>query len=54
MYGRVLSREDGHVLRMALYLVVEGQKEQREAEKQVEEESVKAGLRMEDALCRSK
>ena len=45
-YLHVLRREDGHVLR----LKVEG----RKRKKQVEEDSVKVGLRMEDALCRSK
>ena len=42
----------------ALYFEVEGQrkkgKQKRTLKKQVEEESVKVGLRMEDAICRSK
>ena len=57
-YGHVLRRENGHVLRRALDFVVEGQKKngwpKRTWKKQVEEESVKIGLRREDALCRSK
>ena len=43
---------------MASGFVVEGQREKgrlkRTWKKQVEEESVKVGLRMEDALCQSK
>ena len=54
-YGRVLRREDGHVLRRALDFEVEGQRKKwrpkRTCKKQVEEESVKIGLRREDALC---
>ena len=54
----MLSREDGHVLRRAFNFQVEGQRKKewpkRTWEKQVEEEGVKVGLRMEDALCRSK
>ena len=57
-YAYVLRREDGHVLRMALDFVVEGQRKKgrlkRTWRKQVEEESVKVGLRREDALFRSK
>ena len=57
-YGRALRREDGHVLRRALDLKVEGQMKKgrpmRTWKKQVEEESVKIGLRREDELCRSK
>ena len=57
-YGHVLRREDGHVLRMALDFVVEGQRKKRRLKrtciKQVEEDSVKVGLRRKDALCRSK
>ena len=53
-YGHVLRREDCHVLRRALDFEVEGQKEKRWPKrtwkKQVEEESVKVGLRREDAL----
>ena len=48
-YGHVLRREDGHVLRRALDFEVEGQRKKgrskRMWEKQVEEESVKVGLR---------
>ena len=46
-YGHVLSREDGHVLRMTLDFEVEGQRKKgrlkRTSKKQVEEESVKVG-----------
>ena len=56
-YGRVLRREDGHILRRALNFEVEGQRNKempkRTWKKQVEEESMKAGLRRKDALCRS-
>ena len=56
-YEHVLRREDGHVLRKALDLEVEDQRKKgrlkRPWKKQVEEESVKVGLRKEDALCRS-
>ena len=45
----------GHVLRRAVDFVVEGQRRKgrpkRTWKKQVEEESVKVGLRREDALC---
>ena len=51
----MLGREDGHVLRMALDFEVEGQRKEgrprRIWKKLVEEESVKVGLRREDALC---
>ena len=54
----MLRREDGHVLRRALYFEFEGQRRKRRPKriwkKQVEEESVKVGLRKEDVLCRSK
>ena len=57
-YGHVLRREDGHALRRALYFGVEGQckkgRPKRSWKKQVEEESMKVGLRRESALCRSK
>ena len=57
-YGHVLRREDGHVLRRALYFEIEGQRKKGRTKmtwnKQVEEERVKAGLRRENALCRSK
>ena len=63
-YDHVLRREDGHVLRRALYFEVEGQRKkgtpkekmetEEDMEKQVEEESVKIDSRREDALCRSK
>ena len=53
-YDHVL-REDGHVLRWALDFDVEGQEKEerskRRWKKQVEEESVKVGLRRKDALC---
>ena len=56
-YGHVLRRVYGHVLGRALYFEVEGQREEVEVKgtwkKQVEEESIKVGLRREDALCRS-
>ena len=55
-YGHVLRRENGHVLRRALDLEIEGQRKKgrpkRTWKKQVEKESVKVGLRREDALCR--
>ena len=57
-YGHVLRIEDGQVLRRAFNFEVEGQRKiwrlKRTWKKQVEEESVMVGLRMEDALCRSK
>ena len=56
-YGHVLRRVDGHVLRRALDFVVKGQRKKgspkRTWKRQVEEESVKVGLRREDALWRS-
>ena len=55
--GHVLRREDGHVLRRALDIEVEGQRKKRMLywtwKKQIEEESMKVGLRRKDALCRS-
>ena len=55
--GHVLRREDGHVLRRALDFEVVGHRKKgklkRTWKNQVEEESVKFGLRREDALCRS-
>ena len=57
-YGHVLRREDGHILRRTLDLEVEGQRKKgrpkRTWKKQVEEESMKVGLRRKDELCRSK
>ena len=54
-YGHVLRREDGHVLRNALDFVVEGQmkkgRPKMTLKKQVDEESVKIGVRKEDAFC---
>ena len=54
----MLRREDGHILRRALNLEVECQRKKgrlkRTWKKQVEEESVKVGLRREDALCLSR
>ena len=51
-------RKHGHVLMRALDLEVEDQREKgrpkRTWKEQVEEESVKIGLRREDALCQSK
>ena len=48
-------REDGHVLRKALDFEVEGQRMKeilkRTWKRQVEEESMKVGLRRKDALC---
>ena len=52
-YGHVLQSEDGLVLRMALDFLVEGQRKKWRLKRQFEEESVKVGLRMEDALCQS-
>ena len=51
-YGHVLRREGGHVFIRALGFEVEGQS--RTWKKQVEKESMKVGLRREDALCHSK
>ena len=57
-YGHVLMRFGGHILRRALDFEVDGQRKNRELrmtwKKQFEEESVKVGLRREDALCQSK
>ena len=54
-YGHVLRRENGHVLRRALDFEFECQRKKmmpkRTWKMQVEEESVKVGLRREDALC---
>ena len=54
-YSLVLRREDGHVLRRALDFEVEGQQKNGRLKRtwrwQVEEESVKVGLRREDAFC---
>ena len=55
--GHVLRREDGHVLRMALDLEVEGQWKkgrQKVMEKACWGRKWKIGLDLEDALCRSK
>ena len=56
--GHVLRREDGHILKRALDFEVEGQRRKgrpkRMWKKQVEEESMKVGLRRKDTLCRSK
>ena len=57
LYGQVLTREDGHVLRAFDFEVEDQTKKgrpKRTWKNQVEKESVKVGLRMEDALCRSK
>ena len=57
-YGHVLRSQDGHVLRRALHFEVEGQRKngrpQRTWKKQVEEESMKVGLRRKNSLCYSK
>ena len=51
----MLRREDGLVLTMALDMAGWGQRKKgRPRKKQVDEESVKVGLRREDARCRSK
>ena len=51
----MLRREDKNVLRRALDFEVEGQKKKgrpkRTWKKQVEKDSVKIGLRRQDALC---
>ena len=56
-HGNVLRRKDGHVLRRELDFEVEGQRKKRRPKgtwkNQVEDESVKVGLRSEDAHCRS-
>ena len=57
-YGHVQRREDGYVLRRALDYKAEGQRKKRRLKrmwkKQLKEDSIKAGLSMEDALCQSK
>ena len=57
-YGHVLRREDGHILRRALDFEIECQRKKgrpkRTWKRQVEEESMKVGLRRKDALWRSK
>ena len=54
-YGHVLRREDGHVMRMALNFEVKSQRKKeklkRTWKKQAKKESVKVGLRREDAHC---
>ena len=54
-YGHVLGREDGQVLRRTLDHEVEGKRKKGRPKstwkKQVEEGSVKVGLKMKDALC---
>ena len=54
-HSYVLRREDGHLLRRALEFKVGGQRMKgrlkRTWKKQVEEESMKVGLRMENSLC---
>ena len=53
-----MRREDGHILRGALDFDVDSQRKKgrpkRMCKKQVEEESMKVGLRRKGALCRSK
>ena len=57
-HGHVLRRETVHVWRKALDVEAEGESKKgrpkRSLKKQVDEESMKVGLRREDALCRSK
>ena len=57
-YGHVLRREDCYVLRRGLDFEVEGRRKKGSPKRtwkwQVEEESVKVGLRRTDALCGSK
>ena len=54
LYGHVLRREDGHFLRRALDIEVEGQRKKerprRTSKKQVEDESVKIGFGWGNAL----
>ena len=54
-YGHMMKREDGHVLSRVLYLETEGQRKKGRPnmiwKKQSDEESVKIGLRKEDAHC---
>ena len=56
-YVHVLRREDGHILRRALDIEVDGQRKKgrpkRTWKRQVVEESVKIGLRRENVLCQS-
>ena len=51
-HGHVMRRDNGHVMRRALDLKVQGQRKKKWPkmtwEKQIEEESVKVGLRRED------
>ena len=53
-YGHVMRRQDCHVFRRALDLEAECQRKKgrpkRTRKKQVDEESLKVGLRREDAL----
>ena len=53
-YGYVLKREDGDVVSRKLDIVVDGERKRerlkRTWNKQVKEESMNAGLHMEDAL----
>ena len=57
-HGHVLRIEEGHIMRRALYFEVEGQTKKgrptRTWKRQFEQECMKVGLRMKDALCRSK
>ena len=56
--SHMLRRENGHVLRRALDFEVENQRkkqsQKKTCKKQADDESVKVGLRWEDALCRTK
>ena len=54
----MLRRENGHILRRVLYFEVEGQRRKgrpkRTWKRQVNEESMKVGLRRKDEFCLSK
>ena len=56
-HGNVLRMDDGHVLRMVFHFEVECQRKKRRLKRtlkrQVEEESVRIGLRRKEALRRS-
>ena len=56
-HGHSLRKEDDHIIGRALDFVFESQRKnrrpKRSLKKQVEEDSVKVGLRRKDALCRS-
>ena len=56
LYGHVLRREDGHIMRSASDFEFEGQRKnvrpKRKWKRQVEVKSMKVCLRSKDALCR--